>query len=153
MSVTTTKTATAVVRAFHNRGSGAVWLLRADGSTTALSDAVTDLDAVAGLLTAAGLLRTGDWLIEYGRVRSAAVASVPASDVSVYDVDCPLMCGRPSTLTIGGYGDPVMVYPCDGCAAQGGTPIVTTVGRAEEFMRPVVATSVRHRAGLVTFAG
>lgn len=73
------------------------------------------------------------------------------SDLSVYEIDCPLLCGAASTLTIGGYDDPVTVNVCPSCAAQGGTGWTVTVGQAEYYMRPAVATSWQHADGLVTF--
>ena len=81
------------------------------------------------------------------------MATSSTSDLSVYTIDCPLLCGGESTLTIGGYDDPVTVSPCPACTAKGGTPWTVTVGQAEGYMRPVATTTWQHRDGLVTFGG
>ncbi len=76
-----------------------------------------------------------------------------ASDlmVSDYDIDCPLLCGGASTLTIRGWGKPVTVRPCAGCQAKGGTSWTCTFTQADAYMRPVVTTTWQHQDGLVTF--
>lgn len=76
-----------------------------------------------------------------------------AVTVSEYTIDCPLLCGGESTLIIRGWGKPVTVRPCAGCAAQGGTAFDVRFTEAEHFMRPVRVSTFQHRDGLVTFGG
>jgi len=74
-----------------------------------------------------------------------------SDDVSEYDIDCPLLCGKQSVLVIRGWGKPVTVHPCAGCSAQGGTSFDVTFTQAEHYMRPAVTTTWQHVNGLVTF--
>lgn len=72
---------------------------------------------------------------------------------SKYGIDCPLLCGGESTLTIRGWGKPVTVRPCASCAAKGGRAFNVRFTEAEHFMRPAKVTAWQHRGGLVTFGG
>lgn len=60
-------------RVFHAPDSGSVWLRRADGSTATLGNVGASRVAALELAASAGLVRTGNWLIEYGKVRSFTV--------------------------------------------------------------------------------
>lgn len=73
-----------------------------------------------------------------------------SSDLAEYGIACPLFCGGQSTLTMGGYDDPVTVHPCDSCKAQGGTSWEVTVGQAEHYLPVREAVAYRHADGLVT---
>ena len=70
---------------------------------------------------------------------------------SEYTIDCPLLCGGESTLTIRGYEKPATVHVCESCKAQGGRDWKVTFGQAEHYMRPATTTVWQHRDGLVTF--
>ena len=73
------------------------------------------------------------------------------SDSSEYTINCPLLCGGESTLTIRGYERPGTVRPCACCKAQGGRDFTVALTQAEHYMRPVVTTTWQHKDGLVTF--
>lgn len=66
-------TRVAPARVFHAADSGTVWLQRGDGSTVQLGNVGASRTAALKLIAQAGLVRTGDWLIEYGKVRSCTV--------------------------------------------------------------------------------
>lgn len=66
-------------QAFHNPLTRTVWLqLPGEESGRVLGTAATR-EGLGRLLTASGLIRTGDWLPAYGPVKSATVwTEVPA---------------------------------------------------------------------------
>lgn len=63
---------------FHNRATRTLWLELPDGSSRILGSAATN-QGRDRLLAEQRLIRTGNWLIAYGPVRSASVwTEVPA---------------------------------------------------------------------------
>lgn len=57
---------------FFNKVSGQVWLARRDGSTSVLGHA-SNQGMAGALMSQRGIIRTGNWLIAYGPVRSCTV--------------------------------------------------------------------------------
>lgn len=54
------------ITAFFNRDTNQLWVENADGTTERIGDGHPCLIAVAYVLEARGLIRTGDWLIVPG---------------------------------------------------------------------------------------
>lgn len=79
------------------------------------------------------------------------MATTTSSSASIYEIDCPLLCGGESEIVIRGWGKPVTVKPCSDCVAKGGRAWKCTFTQAEHYMRPTVTTTWQHADGLVTF--
>lgn len=73
--------------------------------------------------------------------------------VTEYEIDCPLLCGGRSILTLRGWGEPTTVRPCADCVAKGGTAFDVRFTEAEFYMDKPPAAAWQHRDGLVTFGG